>query len=761
MTKLLIVESPTKAKTIKKFLGSGYEVLSSFGHIRDLPKSKMGIDFENDFEPEYVVSEDKKDKVAALRKAAKAAKEIYLATDEDREGEAIAWHIASVLDLDPKKAKRITFHEITKGAIEEALTEPRHIEMPLVDAQQARRILDRIVGYELSPFLWKKVQRGLSAGRVQSVAVRLIVERERERKAFKQDEYWTIEGEFEKEKTSFPGKLIIADGKKLKKLSINNEEAAKKIEQDLKGAEFVIDAVEKKHAKSQPPTPLRTSILQQEANNKLGYSAKQTMALAQKLYETGRITYMRTDSLNLSSKFMDQAQAYLKQEFGGDYAKGSRAFKTNSKGAQEAHEAIRPTSLLESPESLKGKLEPKQWKLYDLIWRRTLASQMPAANIERTAVDIKAKDHVFRANGSIVVFDGYMRVYRSSSDKVLPDLTKGDSVNAKEIESKQHFTEPPARYSDAMLIKALEEHGIGRPSTYAPTISTITNRGYIERDDNKKLFPTDIAEIVNDLLVEHFADIVDLDFTAEMEQTLDDIADGKKDTVPMLKSFYKPFHTNLEKKSKDLERDDIVPEIDLGKDPKSGKHIYVKTGQYGAYVQLGEYSKEDQKEKKPKPQRSSLLKGMQMHDVDLDMALKLLSLPRTIGKTKAGEDITLQIGPYGPYLKAGKTNVGLPEDITNPFALSDEEAEKLFIEAKKQQDAMKKPIAELGEDPETGGEILIKNGRFGPYVTDGKTNASISKKIDPASVDREQAIEMLKTKRAKGPGRGRFAKKKK
>ncbi len=749
MSKLLIVESPTKAKTIQKFLGSGYTVLSSFGHIRDLPKNKMGVDFKHGFEAEYVVPDDKKTKVADLKKASKKADDIYLATDEDREGEAIAWHIAEVLGLDPKKAKRITFHEITKHAIEEALKNPRHIVMPLVDAQQARRILDRIVGYELSPFLWNKVQRGLSAGRVQSVAVRLIVERERERRAFNQEEYWTIDGVFSAKSQEFPGKLIVANGKKLDKLSITTEEEARAIELALKGATFTVDEVTKKHASGKPPTPFKTSILQQEANNKLGYSAKQTMALAQKLYETGRITYMRTDSLNLAQKFLDQAQAYLAQEFGADYAKGARVFKTTAKGAQEAHEAIRPTNLLETPESLKSKLEPRQWKIYDLIWRRTLASQMPPSKIERTTVDITSDNHTFRANGSIVLFDGYLRVYRNSTDKLLPDVAKGDSVQAVSIESTQHFTEPPARYSDATLIKALEEHGIGRPSTYAPTISTITARGYIERDDNKKLFPTSIAEIVNDLLVEHFSDIVDLEFTADMEQRLDDIADGDLEAVPMLTDFYKPFHENLEKKSKSLDREDIVPEIKLGKDPKTGAEIYVKTGRFGPYVQLGEYSKEDQKEKKPKPPRASLLKGMRMDDIDLPMALNLLSLPKVIGTTAKGEEITLQIGPYGPYLKSGKTNVSLPETVTDPFSLTNEEAKQWFVEAKKQQEAMKKPIADFGKDPVSGGEILVKNGRFGPYVTDGTTNASISKKIDPASLTQEQAVELLAKKRAR------------
>lgn len=757
--KLLIVESPTKAKTIKKFLGKDYQVLSSFGHIRDLPVKKMGVDVEKHFEPTYVVPDDKKKRVQELKQAAKKADEIYLATDEDREGEAIAWHIAEILNLDPKETKRIAFHEITKHAIEEALEKPRTLSMHLVDAQQTRRILDRLVGYELSPLLWKKVQRGLSAGRVQSVAMRLIVERERERQAFNQEEYWTIEGEFLKDAMEFPGKLIQIKDKKLKKLDIKNTEQANKIVKDLEGGDFTVSKLEKKQATRKPPTPFKTSTLQQEANNKLGFSAKQTMTVAQKLYETGRITYMRTDSLNLSEKFLGEAQEFITHTFGSDYAKGLKKFKTKSKGAQEAHEAIRPTDASATPDALKGELEAGQWKLYRLIWSRTLATQMPAAKIERTAVDITASDYTFRANGSTIVFDGFMKVYRGTKEKLLPEMKEGDKVDAKNIEGKQHFTEPPPRYSDASLVKDLEEFGIGRPSTYAPTISTLENRGYVERDENKKLYPADIAMIVNDLLVEHFANIVDYDFTATMEKSLDEIAEGKIEWIPMLEAFYGPFHKVIEEKTDSLTREDVMKERILGKDPETGKNVIVRHGRFGPYIQLGEWSEEDRKEKINKPKMVSVSKDLSAETITLEEALKLLELPRDVGTLEDGTPVLALIGPYGPYLKAGKLNASLPEDIS-PLDVTEAQAREIIKNEKTRREEAKKPIAELGKDPNSDGEILVKTGRYGPYVTDGKTNVSIPKKIDPTSVTHEQAVEMLEKKR-KAPKRGRRGAKKK
>lgn len=746
--KLLIVESPTKAKTISKFLGKDYTVLSSFGHIRDLPKSKIGVDVENDFEPSYAIPTASKKHVTELKNAAKSADEILLATDEDREGEAIAWHVANVIGVKDKEAKRITFHEITKQAIEQAVSHPRTLDMNLVNAQQARRILDRLVGYELSPFLWQKVRYGLSAGRVQSVAMRLIVERERERQAFNIDEYWTIDATFVKDASDFQAKLTQIGEKKLDKLDIKNASDAMAIKDQLNGAQAQVAAVEKKEMTKAPPTPFTTSALQIDANNKLGFSAKQTMALAQKLYETGRITYMRTDSLNLAEKFISDAQAYITSAFGARYAIGARRFKTKAKGAQEAHEAIRPTDVHATPQSMQGALDPREWKLYDLIWRRTMASQLPSAILERTAVDLIAKQFTFRASGSTVVFDGFMKVYQASKEKLLPILTKGDEVKTKNIEANQHFTEPPARYSDATLVKALEEFGIGRPSTYAPTISTIIDRGYVERDDNKKLFPTDIAMIVTDLLVKHFTNIVDYEFTAKMEKDLDDVAEGEIEWVPMLKQFYAPFHENLETKTKTLERSDIMPDRVLGNDPESGLPIIAKTGRWGAFVQIGEYTKEDKKEKKPKPKSASLLKGMNIESITLKDALTCLSFPRTLGNTDNGDRVVVAIGRFGPYVKAGETSASIKEPL-DPATITLQEAIELIKTSSELKTKMAEPIAELGIDPKSGGTILVKHGRFGPYVTDGTTNASVGKKNDPLALTLEQAAQLLEKKRAR------------
>ena len=763
---LVIVESPTKAKTISKFLGKDYTVLSSFGHVRDLPENKMGVDPSEDFKPTYVVPERSKNAVAELKKAAKDVEDVILATDEDREGEAIAWHIAGILGLDPESAKRITFHEITQSAIDKALEHPRILDMRLVDAQQTRRILDRLVGYELSPFLWDKVRRGLSAGRVQSVALRLVVERERERQAFKIDEYWTIDGMFEKSGVAFPGTLTHVAGRKLEKLDIKTEADAKNIADDLAGAACSVSAIETKEITRAAPTPYTTSSLQIEANARLGMSAKQTMTLAQKLYETGRITYMRTDSVNLSEQFLNEAQAYLKSAFGEKYATGARRYKTNKKGAQEAHEAIRPTSVSATPESLKGSLEPGQWKLYDLIWRRSLASQMPPAILRRTAVDIAAKTYVFRANGSTVSFDGFMKVFRATAEKILPELKQGDVVSLTSVTPTQHFTEPPPRFSDATLVKALEEYGIGRPSTYAPTISTIVDRGYVERDDNKKLFPTDTGMIVNDVLVEHFPTIVDFKFTADMEQDLDLIAEGEREWVPFLQAFYTPFHAQIEKKQSAVSREDVMKERNLGNDPKTGLPVIVRMGRFGPYAQLGEWSEEDKKAKRNKPKSGSLPKGVNIETVTLADVLPLFELPRVVGTTEAGEEIIANTGRFGPYLsaKGGSASGGkamtasLPGDL-HPSTITEAEARIVLADRAKQKAEMMKPIADLGLDPKTQKPVLVKNGRFGPYVTDGETNVSVPKKLDPAALTIEQASEMLEKKRNAPPSARRFGKK--
>lgn len=601
MRKLLIVESPTKAKTISKYLGKDYEVLSSFGHVRDLPKSKIGIDVEHGFAPHYVIPTKAKKTVTALKKAAAKADEVYLATDEDREGEAISWHLAEILGLDEAKAKRITFHEITKTAIEQAVEHPRHLDMLMVDAQQARRIVDRLVGYSLSPLLWKKVQRGLSAGRVQSVAVRLIVERERERDAFKQEEYWSIDGLFSKSPllseegsvvvqevgANFEGALVRHLGKKVEKMDIKTEADAKAIVTAVSGKKFIVGEVVKKKVKKAPPTPLTTSSLQIEANTKLGMSAKMTMQVAQRLYETGRITYMRTDSLNLAEAFLTSANEYIGKEYGAEYRLAEpRTFKTKAKGAQEAHEAIRPTDPSAHPAQLKNDLEGAEWRLYNLIWRRTMATQMPEAEVERTAVDLIAEgtETAFRANGSILVFDGFMKVYKASKETLLPAMTTGDAVNAVSVTPVQHFTEPPARYSDATLVKILEEHGIGRPSTYAPTIATIVNRGYVERDDAKKLFPTPVALQVTDMLIEHFPSVVDYAFTAKMENSLDEIAEGTVEWVPMLTAFWGPFADNLKIKEAEIvktKREEIPTEEVC---EKCGQPMVIKFGRFGKFL---------------------------------------------------------------------------------------------------------------------------------------------------------------------------------
>ncbi|MBI2476965.1 type I DNA topoisomerase, partial [Candidatus Uhrbacteria bacterium] len=530
--RLVIVESPTKAKTVQKMLGASFDVVSSFGHIRDLPKSKLGVDVEHAYAPQYVIPPDKRARVTALKAAAKSAENIFLATDDDREGEAIAWHIAHVLNMDVKSAKRIVFHEITKHAVDHALNSPRSINIDLVDAQQARRVLDRLVGYELSPFLWKKVARGLSAGRVQSVAVRFVVERERERQAFKSETYFSIEGDFVHANGPFHANLLTFHGDKMQKMGIKTREQADDMLRDIQSAAYRVGNIETSPRKREPKPPFKTSTLQQEANNKLGMSSKLTMRVAQQLYEgvslgsegmTGLITYMRTDSFNLSEQFILGARAYAQQTFGKEYVSPSpRVFKTTAKGAQEAHEAIRPTDPSRTPESIKHHLDPRQFKLYDLIWRRAIATQMATAQLKKEAVAVESDAAHFQATGSVIVFPGFLALYKDSvKETVLPNMSKGDDIAAEKIEAQEHVTEPPGRYSDATLVKVLEEHGIGRPSTYAPTISTILDRGYVERDEQKRLAPTDIAFTVNDLLVEHFPNIVDAAFTARMESELD------------------------------------------------------------------------------------------------------------------------------------------------------------------------------------------------------------------------------------------------
>ena len=584
--KLVIVESPTKARTISGFLGDEYQIESSYGHMRDLPKSKLGIDTANNFEPSYIIPVKARKRVSELKKLAAKATEIILASDEDREGEAIAWHIANILDV--KDAKRIVFHEITKTAINEALANPRKIEMNLVDAQQARRILDRLVGYELSPFLWRKFFRGLSAGRVQSVAVRLIADREKEIQAFQPQEYWGLSAflntKKEQEKV-FEARLYKKDGKVLDKLEIKNKEESDRILKDLDRAEYKVAEVESKEARRLPGAPFTTSSLQQESSNKLGYSAKQTMMLAQQLYEAGYISYMRTDSVNLSQDSLAAAKTFIDSSFGKNYSLDEpRRFKNKAKGAQEAHEAIRPTTPSRTPDSMKDSLDAKQYKIYDLIWRRFIACQMQPAVFDSATADISANNFIFRANGSTLKFDGWLKIYPSKfTENILPTLAENEILNLKELKPEQHFTEPPPRYNEASLIKAMEEHGIGRPSTYAPTIATIQARNYVAKNEQRRFVPTETGNMVNDILVAHFPQIVDINFTAKMEEDLDRIAEGQVKWAPVIKEFYEPFHENLLKKETEVEKKNMEEKTDEVC-PNCGKPMVIKQGRFGKFM---------------------------------------------------------------------------------------------------------------------------------------------------------------------------------
>ncbi|MFA5163621.1 MAG: type I DNA topoisomerase [Patescibacteria group bacterium] len=589
---LIIVESPTKAKTISKFLDKKYQVESSFGHIRDLPKSEMGIDIENNFTPRYIVPSAAKKTVSNLKKLAAKADKVILASDEDREGEAIAWHLAEILNLDEKKTERLVFHEITKDAITEALKNPRHLDHHLVDAQQARRVLDRLVGYELSPFLWKKVARGLSAGRVQSVAMRLIVEREKEIKAFISQDYWSLSAELasaQDKAKRFNANLYKINSKTFDKLEIS-QERADDLEKDLQQADYKIAKIEKKKLNKNAPAPFTTSTLQQSANRMLGYSAKQTMTIAQKLYEQGYITYMRTDSLNLSQKFLSEAKDYLEKNLGADYSlKQAKIFKNKSKNVQEAHEAIRPTEAFNSPEKIQTKIDKGFFRLYQLIWQRALASQMPPAVLDATVIDVEAKNkdkYILRATGQTLNFPGYLKIYpEKTTEQELPTLKEKDQLKLIKLQKEQHTTKPPARYSDAGLVKEMEKHGIGRPSTYAPTIATIIARNYVVRDEAKKLAPTDIAFVVEDVLTKHFPEIIDYKFTAKMENDLDEIANGDKKWQPVIQTFYNKFHDNLSNKYVELNKQDIMPEEKSEEVcDKCGSAMVVKTGRYGKFL---------------------------------------------------------------------------------------------------------------------------------------------------------------------------------
>ena len=590
---LVIVESPTKAKTISQFLGPEYKIMASFGHVRDLPEKKFGVDIENDFKPTYVIISKARERIKELQKARERAKLIILSCDPDREGEAIAWHLVHILKLGRKKPYwRIVFHEITEKAIKEALKNPRKIDMNLVNAQQARRILDRIVGYKLSPLLWRKIAKGLSAGRVQSVALRLIVEREREIQNFKPQEYWTIEALLKKLETKeeFKAQLLKKDGKIIPQLGIKNEKEAKEIVKDLKDAEFKVEKVERKERKRNPPEPFMTSTLQQTGATKFGWTAQKTMEIAQQLYEMGFITYHRTDSLNLSEWALEMAKKYILKSFGEKYY-SLRKYKTKSRVAQEAHEAIRPTDVEKTTELLEGKLDSQQLKLYGLIWRRFLACQMKEAIFDATIVEILAKNYGFRASGQVLKFDGFLKVYPIEfEEQKLPPLKEKEILELVKLIPTQRFTQPPQKYTEASLIKELEKHGIGRPSTYAPILSTIQERNYVKKDEKKRFYPTAVGFVVNDLLVKHFPEIVDISFTAKMEDDLDEIADGKKDWIETLREFYQPFEENLKKKYKEIKGAGILEKTEK-KCPKCGAPLLVRVSKYGRFLACSNYPK--------------------------------------------------------------------------------------------------------------------------------------------------------------------------
>lgn len=751
---LVIVESPAKAKTIEKFLGKDYVVKSSFGHIRDLPKKGLNIDIEHDFAPKYEVSPDKKKVISELKKAASGS-DVWLASDEDREGEAIAWHLTQALKLDPAKTKRIVFHEITKPAIEAAIKNPRTVDLKLVDAQQARRVLDRLVGYELSPVLWKKVRTGLSAGRVQSVAVRLIVEREREIKDFQAESSFKITAVFEADGQEVPAEL---------QSKLPDAQAAEKWLQMAADASFSVDSTEKKPGSRSPGAPFTTSTLQQEASRRLGFSVRQTMTLAQRLYEAGHITYMRTDSMTLSGQAIKAAEAYIKKEYGEKYHK-LRQYKTKSQGAQEAHEAIRPTDFTKT--NLGN--DQQQKKLYQLIWQRALSSQMSAAELERTEVTIKSDKHseLFVAKGEILRFDGFMKVYGGTKDDVLlPALQRGQQLAVESMAANETFSRAPARYSEASLVRKLEELGIGRPSTYAPTISTIQTRGYVEKTDLEgkerettelklengsvtssktpvitgadrgKLVPTGIAEVTTDFLVKYFPSIVDYDFTARVEEDFDNIADGNREWQKMIATFYADFHPLVEK-SEDIPRNEVSQARELGTDPTSGEPIFARYGRYGPMLLKGRTEDEDKK-----PVFAPMPAGATIDTVTLEQALEMFKLPRTVGTTEDGQEIRANIGRFGPYIQVGKTFVSIkPRD---PATITEEEARELYAEK------LAKDAAKNIKEFESG--IKVLNGPYGPYVTDGKKNARIAKDQDPAQLTEVEAEKILAEAPAKKRG---------
>ena len=767
MKNLVIVESPAKAKTIEKYLGKDFHVLSSVGHIRSIvKKAKDGtppIDVANDFFAVYEVDPEKKKVITELKKNVKAVGKdnVWLATDEDREGEAIAWHLCKVLDLPVETTKRIVFHEITKDAITNAIKNPRTVDMNLVQAQQARQILDRLVGFELSPVVWQKVPGGKSAGRVQSPAVRLLVEREREIMKFAGSSQFKVTAIFIHDNQEFKAEL---------NQKFDSEEAAHEFLNSLKPATFTVSDISKTPGTRNPAAPFTTSTLQQEANSKLGFSSKATMASAQRLYQDGKITYMRTDSVNLSGQAISSATDFIKRLYGPDYST-VRKFKTKSASAQEAHEAIRPTDI--TRETVTS--DERDQKLYDLIRRRTLASQMSPAKLEKTtiSIDIQGNDTLrFEAKGEVITFDGFLRVYGGGKDEILPKLHSGDTLETHEVTARQTFARPPARYTEGSLVKKLEDLGIGRPSTYATIIDTVQTRGYVEKGDSEgqprdiivlnyngeevsrdivqektgstrgKLIPTPSGELIADFLTDHFTQIVDYDFTANVETEFDKIAAAELAKSAMLHGFYTPFHKLIEQ-SGGIDRSKVGANREVGIDPKSGKPILARFGRFGPMLQLGATDDED------KPRFTPLPKGAKIETVTLEQALEMFKLPRVVGQTEDGQDIKANIGRFGPYIQVGKLFVSIkPED---PHTITPEKARELY--AAKLQAEAEKNIADFGDG------VKILNGRFGPYITDGSKNAKIPKGTDPKTITHEKALELL-SKTATKPTRKRTTKKK-
>jgi|AntRauTorckE5430_2_1112549.scaffolds.fasta_scaffold03533_2 DNA topoisomerase-1 len=758
---LVIVESPAKAKTIEKYLGKDYTVKSSFGHIRDLAKGDGAIDVEKGYLPNYIVSPDKKKIVAELKKLAKGADMVWLASDEDREGEAISWHLSEVLGLKPSNTKRIVFHEITKTAILHAIENPRDIDQNLVDAQQARRILDRLVGFQLSPVLWRKIKPSLSAGRVQSVAVRLIVEREREIQAFTTSSSFKIQGQFEAS-----SKTIKAD---VSKRPTNAADANAFLE-SCNGADFSVGEITIKPAKRSPAAPFTTSTLQQEASRKLGYNVSKTMMLAQRLYENGHITYMRTDSVNLSEFARTSAKESITKEYGSAYSH-PRKYTTKNDSAQEAHEAIRPTDF----DVNDAGDDDGQRRLYQLIWKRAISSQMSEAQLERTTIDIvnDKNSDVFKAKGEVIKFDGFLKVYLEGTDEedeeedsgLLPKVTQGQSLGMIDIRATQRYTRPPARFTEASLVKRLEELGIGRPSTYAPTISTVQKRGYVVKDDiegstreyqnlvlvngkvtqetlsenygadRNKMHPSDIGKVVTEFLIEHFGKVMDYGFTASVEKEFDEIADGMKNWSEMIDTFYKPFHKTVEDTLETAER--ATGERSLGDDPKSGKPIIVRIGRFGPMVQIGEQDDED------KPRFASLAKGQNIDNITLDQALDLFKMPRILGELEE-KPVKANIGRFGPYVQHDKLFVSIPKE-EDVMEIEIERAIELVL-AKRQAD-LDRIIKKFEEDPAT----QILNGRWGPFIKSGKNNFKLPKDLeDPSKLTLEEVKHIMENQPAKG-----------